>query len=149
MRRGWRIPSRAGWREEGFIVQTSGDGEDALHRRRTEPFDLAMLDPMLWDENFDSFSNVTDVTLSHLRARVDRGFDVPLSRLLFSRRGVLLRLEGWCPAVLFNTAAGGNEKFHNHPAHRLAAESVACVTSTEGRAASTVRPPTLSYGLEA
>jgi two-component system, OmpR family, copper resistance phosphate regulon response regulator CusR len=191
-----------GLREEGFLVETSGDGEDALHRLRTEPFDLAILDVMLptrsgwevlqtlrsdrrplrvlmltaresvedrvrgleagaddylikpfafaellarvravlrrpvaeeslhlrhsdleldyrartvmrggqslalstkefavlafllrhpgevisrtrlaeevWDENFDSFSNVIDVTLSHLRAKVDRGFNVPL-----------------------------------------------------------------------
>jgi two-component system copper resistance phosphate regulon response regulator CusR len=191
-----------GLREEGFIVETSADGEDALHRLRTEPFDLAILDVMLpkrdgwavlatlraerrplrvlmltarqtvedrvrgletgaddyltkpfafaellarvravlrrpvaeevmqlhyadleldyrarrvtrggqlltlspkefavlafllrhpgevisrtrlaeevWDVNFDSFSNVIDVTLSHLRAKVDRGFDVSL-----------------------------------------------------------------------
>jgi two-component system copper resistance phosphate regulon response regulator CusR len=191
-----------GMREEGFIVEVSSDGEDALYRLRTEPFDLAILDVMLpkcdgwavldalraerrsirvlmltarqtveervrglesgaddylvkpfafaellarvrallrrpiaeeplhlsyagleldyrartvkradrkltlspkefavlafllrhpgevisrtrlaeevWDENFDSFSNVIDVTLSHLRAKVDRGFEVPL-----------------------------------------------------------------------
>jgi two-component system, OmpR family, copper resistance phosphate regulon response regulator CusR len=191
-----------GLREEGFLVETSTDGRDALHRLRTEPFDLAILDIMLpkcdgwavldalrrerrplrvlmltaresvedrvrgleagaddylvkpfafaellarvravlrrpvaeeslhlrhadleldyrartvmrggqslalstkefavlafllrhpgevisrtrlaeevWDENFDSFSNVIDVTLSHLRAKVDRGFNVPL-----------------------------------------------------------------------
>jgi two-component system OmpR family response regulator len=36
-----------GLREEGFIVETSGDGKDALHRLRTEPFDLAILDVML------------------------------------------------------------------------------------------------------
>jgi two-component system copper resistance phosphate regulon response regulator CusR len=191
-----------GLREEGFVVEISGDGEDALYRLRNEPFDLAVLDVMLpkrdgwtvlatlraerrairvliltarqsvedrvrgleggaddylvkpfafaellarvravlrrpvaeesmqlrhadleldyrartvkragqslalsakefavlafllrhpgevisrtrlaeevWDENFDSFSNVIDVTLSHLRAKVDRGFEVPL-----------------------------------------------------------------------
>lgn len=32
----------------------------------------------IWDENFDSFSNVIDVTVSHLRAKVQRGFDEPL-----------------------------------------------------------------------
>lgn len=191
-----------GLREEGFVVEQSKDGEDALHRLRTEPFDLAILDVMLpkrdgwsvldtlrterrpirvlmltarqsvedrvrglesgaddylvkpfafaellarvravlrrpvaeevlhlsfgdleldyrartvkrggralalsskefavlaflmrhpgevvsrtrlaeevWDENFDSFSNVIDVTLSHLRSKVDRGFPAPL-----------------------------------------------------------------------
>jgi two-component system, OmpR family, copper resistance phosphate regulon response regulator CusR len=36
-----------GLREEGFIVETSGDGEDGLHRLRTEAFDLAILDVML------------------------------------------------------------------------------------------------------
>ena len=36
-----------GLREEGFLVETSRDGEDALHRLRTEPFDLAILDVML------------------------------------------------------------------------------------------------------
>lgn len=191
-----------GLREEGFLVEHSKDGEDAVHRLRTEPFDLAILDVMLprrdgwsvldtlraerrptrvlmltarqsvedrvrglesgaddylvkpfafaellarvrallrrpvaeealclnysdlsldyrarivtragrtlalsakefavlallmrhpgevisrtrlasevWDENFDSFSNVIDVTLSHLRAKVDRGFNASL-----------------------------------------------------------------------
>ena len=32
----------------------------------------------VWDEHFDSFSNVIEVTLSHLRAKVDRGFAQPL-----------------------------------------------------------------------
>jgi DNA-binding response OmpR family regulator len=40
-----------GLREEGFAVETSGDGEDALHRLRTEPFDLAILDVMLPKRN--------------------------------------------------------------------------------------------------
>ena len=36
-----------GLREEGFVVEVSHDGEDALHRLRTESFDLAILDVML------------------------------------------------------------------------------------------------------
>lgn len=32
----------------------------------------------VWDENFDPFSNVIDVTVYHLREKVDRGFDKPL-----------------------------------------------------------------------
>jgi two-component system copper resistance phosphate regulon response regulator CusR len=205
-----------GLREEGFIVEISADGEDALYRLRTEPFDLAILDVMLprcdgwavldavraerrpirvlmltarqtvedrvrglesgaddylvkpfafaellarvravlrrpraeepfrlsyadleldyrartttragrhlllspkefavlafllrhpgevitrtrlaeevWDENFDSFSNVIDVTLSHLRAKVDKGFDVPLIHTIRGA-GYVLRQE--------------------------------------------------------
>lgn len=205
-----------GLREESFIVELSGDGEDALHRLRTEPFDLAILDVMLpkrdgwtvletlraerlpirllmltarqtvedrvrglesgaddylckpfafaellarvralmrrpvaeeplhlshagleldyrartvkrdsqaltlsakefavlaflmrhpgevisrtrlaeevWDENFDSFSNVIDVTLSHLRAKVDRGFKLPLIHTVRGA-GYVLRSE--------------------------------------------------------
>jgi two-component system copper resistance phosphate regulon response regulator CusR len=204
-----------GLREEGFIVEVSADGEDALHRLRADPFDLAILDIMLpkqdgwavlellraehrpvrvllltarqtvedrvrgleagaddylvkpfafaellarvravlrrpvaeealrlryadleldcrartarragrllalspkefavlafllrhpgevisrtrlaeevWDENFDSFSNVIDVTLSHLRAKVDRGFAQPL---LHTVRGAGYVLRG-------------------------------------------------------
>jgi two-component system copper resistance phosphate regulon response regulator CusR len=205
-----------GLREEGFVVEVSADGEDALHRLRTEPFDLAVLDVMLprldgwavletvraerrplrvlmltarqtvadrvrglesgaddylvkpfafaellarvravlrrpvaeeplhlnfadveldyrartarrggcalrlspkefavlaflmrhpgevisrtrlaeevWDENFDSFSNVIDVTVSHLRAKVDAGFDAPLIHTLRGA-GYVLRRE--------------------------------------------------------
>ena len=32
----------------------------------------------VWDENFDSFSNVIDVTVYHLREKVDRGFQPAL-----------------------------------------------------------------------
>jgi heavy metal response regulator len=32
----------------------------------------------VWDENFDPFSNVIDVTVYHLREKVDRNFDKPL-----------------------------------------------------------------------
>jgi len=39
----------------------------------------------LWDENFDSFSNVIDVTVYHLREKVDRGFQ-PV--LIHTVRGV-------------------------------------------------------------
>lgn len=39
----------------------------------------------VWDENFDPASNVIDVTLHHLRARVDKGFR---HRLIHTVRGV-------------------------------------------------------------
>ena len=32
----------------------------------------------VWDEHFDPFSNVIDVTVYHLREKVDRGFPTPL-----------------------------------------------------------------------
>ena len=39
----------------------------------------------VWDENFDSFSNVIDVTVYHLREKVDRGFQ---PALIHTVRGV-------------------------------------------------------------
>jgi DNA-binding response OmpR family regulator len=38
----------------------------------------------VWDENFDPLSNVIDVYVRRLRAKIDEGFDVPLIR---TRRG--------------------------------------------------------------
>ncbi len=38
----------------------------------------------VWDENFDPFSNVIDVYIRRLRAKVDAGFE---SRLIHTRRG--------------------------------------------------------------
>jgi len=32
----------------------------------------------VWDMNFDPESNVIDVYISHLRAKIDKGFDKPL-----------------------------------------------------------------------
>jgi len=36
----------------------------------------------VWDMNFDPESNVIDVYISHLRSKVDKGFDVPLMHTL-------------------------------------------------------------------
>jgi two-component system, OmpR family, copper resistance phosphate regulon response regulator CusR len=47
----------------------------------------------VWDENFDSFSNVIDVTVSHLRAKVQRGFDEPLIHTVRGA-GYVLRAGG-------------------------------------------------------
>ena len=49
-----------------------------LLRHAGEVISRTRLAEKVWDVNFDSFSNVIDVTLSHLRAKVDRGFEVPL-----------------------------------------------------------------------
>ena len=49
----------------------------------------------VWDENFDSFSNVIDVTVYHLREKVDRGFQ---PALIHTVRGVGYILKaGGCP----------------------------------------------------
>ena len=45
----------------------------------------------VWDENFDPFSNVIDVYIRRLRAKVDAGFGRPL---IHTRRG-----EGYLLAV--------------------------------------------------
>lgn len=44
----------------------------------------------VWDENFDPLSNVIDVTLYHLREKVDRGFNRPLIHTI---RGAGYRLS--------------------------------------------------------
>jgi two-component system, OmpR family, copper resistance phosphate regulon response regulator CusR len=49
-----------------------------LLRHPGEVISRTRLAEEVWDENFDSFSNVIDVTVSHLRAKLDRGFDAPL-----------------------------------------------------------------------
>ena len=38
----------------------------------------------VWDENFDSFSNIIDVYIRRLRAKIDAGFERPL---IHTRRG--------------------------------------------------------------
>ena len=47
----------------------------------------------LWDMNFDSLTNVVDVFVSHLRAKVDRPFK---TRLIHTVRGAgyLMKSEG-------------------------------------------------------
>lgn len=45
-----------------------------LMRHPGEVISRTRLAEEVWDENFDSFSNVIEVTVSHLRAKMDRGF---------------------------------------------------------------------------
>jgi DNA-binding response OmpR family regulator len=47
----------------------------------------------VWDENFDPFSNVIDVYVRRLRAKIDRGFARPL---ILTRRGEGYMLLGDC-----------------------------------------------------
>ena len=45
-----------------------------LLRHPDEVVTRTQLAEHVWDENFDSFSNVIDVTVYHLREKIDRGF---------------------------------------------------------------------------
>ncbi len=49
-----------------------------LLRHPDEVVTRTQLAEHVWDENFDSFSNVIDVTVYHLREKVDRGFEPTL-----------------------------------------------------------------------
>lgn len=49
-----------------------------LVRRGGEVVTRTALVENVWDEHFDSLSNVIDVTMYHLRVKVDRGFQRPL-----------------------------------------------------------------------
>ena len=44
-----------------------------------------MISEHVWDEDFDSFTNITDVYINYLRNKIDKGFDKPLIHTL---RGV-------------------------------------------------------------
>ena len=56
-----------------------------LLRHPDEVVTRTQLAEHVWDENFDSFSNVIDVTVYHLREKVDRGFQ---PALIHTVRGV-------------------------------------------------------------
>lgn len=49
-----------------------------LLRHANEVVTRTSLAAHVWDEHFDPFSNVIEVTLHHVRERVDRGFPTPL-----------------------------------------------------------------------
>ena len=55
-----------------------------LVRHAGEIVTRTRLAEQVWDENFDPLSNVIDVTVYHLREKVDRGF---LTRLIHTVRG--------------------------------------------------------------
>jgi DNA-binding response OmpR family regulator len=63
-----------------------------LLRHPNEVISRTELIEHVWDENFESFSNVMDVTIHHLREKVDRDFKL---KLLHTVRGVgyVLRQE--------------------------------------------------------
>lgn len=49
-----------------------------LMRHQGEVISRTRLSEHVWDQHFDSMTNVIDVTLYHLREKVDRGFASPL-----------------------------------------------------------------------
>lgn len=49
-----------------------------LLRHQGEVISRTRLSEHVWDQHFDSMTNVIDVTLYHLREKVDRGFSTPL-----------------------------------------------------------------------
>ena len=61
-----------------------------LLRQAGEVVTRTQLAEHVWDENFDSFSNVIDVTVYHLREKIDRGFKPPL---IHTVRGIGYALE--------------------------------------------------------
>lgn len=70
-----------------------------LLRHPGEVISRTRLAEEVWDVNFDSFSNVIDVTLSHLRAKLDRGFAAPLIHTVRGA-GYVLRLNGVAEAAV-------------------------------------------------
>lgn len=56
-----------------------------LMRREGEVLSRTMIASQVWDMNFDSDTNVVDVAIKRLRAKIDRAFDV---KLIHTVRGI-------------------------------------------------------------
>ncbi len=52
-----------------------------------------MISEHVWNENFDSFTNVIDVYINYLRNKIDKGANPPLIHTI---RGSGYTLKGWC-----------------------------------------------------
>lgn len=78
-------PRRRRVMRAGRVVELTAREFDVLAlllRHAGEVLTRTQLVERVWDENFDSMSNVVDVTLYHLRTKVDRGFSKPLIQTL-------------------------------------------------------------------
>ncbi len=64
---------------------------ELLLRRQGEVLPRALIASQVWDMNFDSDTNVVEVAVRRLRAKVDDGFE---SKLIQTVRGMGYRLEG-------------------------------------------------------
>ena len=63
---------------------------ELLARRRGEVLPRSLIASQVWDMNFDSDTNVIDVAIRRLRAKIDDGFD---ARLIITVRGMGYVLE--------------------------------------------------------
>ena len=63
---------------------------DLMMRRQGEVLPRSLIASQVWDMNFDSDTNVIDVAVRRLRAKIDDGFDVKLIRTM---RGMGYMLE--------------------------------------------------------
>ena len=67
---------------------------ELLMRREGEVLPRSLIASLVWDMNFDSDTNVIEVAIRRLRAKVDEGFDV---RLIQTVRGMGYMLENGNP----------------------------------------------------
>ena len=63
---------------------------ELLMRRQGEIFSKALIASQIWDMNFDSDTNVVEVAIRRLRAKIDDPFEV---KLIHTARGMGYRLE--------------------------------------------------------
>jgi two-component system copper resistance phosphate regulon response regulator CusR len=83
-RRAWRAGKQLDLTPKEFTLLT------LLMRRQGEVLSRTVLAEQVWDMHFDSETNVIDVAVRRLRAKLDEGFDKPL---LHTVRGVGYVLE--------------------------------------------------------
>ena len=67
---------------------------ELLLRNQGNVVTRTMIAEHIWDQHFDSFSNVIDVYICYLRTKVDVGFEV---KLIHTLRGVGYVLAAQCP----------------------------------------------------
>ena len=72
-------------RQDQVIPLTNNEFMLLLVRREGEVLSRTQIASQVWDMNFDSDTNVVDVAIKRLRAKIDRPFDV---KLIHSVRGI-------------------------------------------------------------
>src|SRR5438046_114993 len=108
---------RRGLEQEGYSVELSADGSDAISRVHGKEFDAIVLDVMMrhpcevlprrrilehgWDDNYDHFSNGVDVYVGYLRRKLEQPFGRPLIRTV---RGVGYAVDAEAPSGQAGTA---------------------------------------------